>query len=372
MKKLVLPQLNDKGAQIVFAMLGAVVFVVIASNLLIPQTSALHISTSTVMLIGKYLTFALLALSLDLLWGYLGVLSLGHGAFFALGGYAFGMYLTRQIGDRGVYGNEILPDFMVFMNYDELPWFWYGFDNPIFAVLMVFLVPGVLAFLFGFFAFKSKVTGVYLSIITPALTFALSQLFLINDIGLGGSNGLTDFKDIFGFTLQSPYTRAALLAASFFALLIGYAICRAIICSKLGKIVISIKESESRVRFLGYKTVRFKLFVFVVSALLAAIAGALYVPQAGIINPDRFSTLASIELVVWVAIGGRGTLYGAVVGALIVNCANTYFTSAFAEYWLYFLGALFILSTLFMPKGVTGLFEKINLKRFKMPFGKQI
>ncbi|MDR3345877.1 MAG: urea ABC transporter permease subunit UrtC [Campylobacteraceae bacterium] len=360
---------NDKGGKIVFSVLFALVIIISASNLLIPEASLFHISTSTVMLIGRYLAFALLALSLDLLWGYLGVLSLGHGAFFALGGYAFGMYLMRQIGDRGVYGDPVLPDFMVFMSYKELPWFWHGFDNPAFAIVMVLLIPSLLAFVFGFFAFKSKVTGVYLSIITQALTFALLQIFLLNDMGLGGSNGLTDFKDIFGFNLQSPYTRITLLIVSFLALFGGYAICRAIINSKFGRIVISIRDSERRVGFLGYKIVHYKLFIFVISALLAGIAGALYVPQIGIINPDTFKPVFSIELVIWVAIGGRGTLYGAIIGAFAVSYANTYFTSALAEYWLYVLGAMFILVTLLLPKGIAGLFVKMSTLRLKVPFG---
>jgi urea transport system permease protein len=350
---------SDRGGRIVFAILGAVVAYVAAANLLLPEGSLLHISTSTVMLLGKYLAFALLALSLDLLWGYMGVLSLGHGAFFALGGYAWAMYLMRQIGERGVYGDPLLPDFMVFMNYQELPWFWMGFDNPLFAALMVLMVPGALAFGFGYFVFKSKVGGVYLSIITQALTFALSQLFLMNDVGLGGSNGLTDFKDIFGLSLQSPAVRVGLLVTSFAALLGGYLLCRFIVTSKLGRIVVSIRDSEARVGFLGYQVTRFKIFVFVTSALLAGVAGALYVPQVGIINPDRFGTLASIELVIWVAVGGRGTLWGAIIGAFAVNFASTYFTSVFAESWFFVLGALFVLTTLFLPQGIAGLLGKV-------------
>jgi urea transport system permease protein len=330
------------------------------SNLLFSEASFFRVSDYSIALLGKYIALALFALSLDLLWGYLGVLSLGHGAFFALGAYAFAAYLMRQIGDRGVYGNPVLPDFMVFMNYRELPWFWFGFDNPFYAVLMVLLVPGTLAFVFGFLAFKSKVTGVYLSIITQALTFVLWLAFALNDIGFGGSNGLTDFKDIFGFDLQSPFVRVALMVSSFAALAIGYAICRFIARSKLGRIVVSIRDSESRVGFLGYQTARYKLFIFVVAALLAGVAGALYAPQVGIINPDRFSTLASIEIVVCVAVGGRGTLYGAIIGAFAVNFASTYFTSALAEYWLYALGGLFVLSTLFLPKGIAGALERLT------------
>ncbi|KAB7884271.1 urea ABC transporter permease subunit UrtC [Poseidonibacter ostreae] len=353
---------NDKGGKIVLGTLFAVVLLVSILNLLVPETSVFHVSTFTVTLLGKYLAFALLALALDLVWGYLGVLSLGHGAFFALGGYAMGMYLMRQIGDRGVYGNAELPDFMVFMNLKELPWFWYGFDNPLFAFLMVMFVPAILAFVFGWLAFKSRVTGVYLSIITQALTYALMLAFFRNDMGFGGNNGLTDFKDILGFDLQSDGTRIALLIISYFALLGGYLLCRFIMNSRLGRVVISIRDSESRVRFIGYQVEQFKLFIFIVSAVLAAIAGALYVPQVGIINPGVFSPLFSIELVIWVAVGGRGTLYGAIIGAIIVNFASSYFTSALPEVWLYALGGLFVLVTLYLPKGVVGLISNIKEK----------
>jgi urea transport system permease protein len=296
-------------------------------------------------------------------WGYLGILSLGHGAFFALGGYAWAMYLMREIGDRGVYGNPELPDFMVFMNLQELPWFWYGFDNPLFAFFMVMFVPGLLAFVFGWLAFRSRVTGVYLSIITQALTYALMLAFFRNDMGFGGNNGLTDFKDILGFSLQEDSTRIALLIISFLALVGGYLIARYIMNSRLGRVSMAIRDGESRVRFLGYRVDHFKLFIFVVSAMMAGVAGALYVPQVGIINPGVFSPLFSIELVIWVAIGGRGTLYGAIIGAFVVNYASTYFTSAFPEIWLYFLGGLFVLVTLFLPKGIVGLIKKIKLKK---------
>ena len=358
---------KDKGGKIVLSSLFVIVTLVSILNLLVPQSSVFHVSTFTVTLLGKYLAFALLALALDLVWGYLGVLSLGHGAFFALGGYAMGMYLMRQIGDRGVYGNTELPDFMVFMNLQELPWFWYGFDNPLFAFLMVMSVPAILAFIFGWLAFKSRVTGVYLSIITQALTYALMLAFFRNDMGFGGNNGLTDFKDILGFDLQSDGTRIGLLIISYFALLGGYLLCRFIMNSRLGRVVISIRDAESRVRFIGYQVEQFKLFIFVVSAILAAIAGALYVPQVGIINPGVFSPLFSIELVIWVAVGGRGTLYGAIIGAIIVNFASSYFTSALPEVWLYALGGLFVLVTLYLPKGVVGLIinikEKMNNKK---------
>ena len=365
-KSLVLKILeNDKGGKIVLSTLAVVVFVVSFCNLFVPVDSVFHISTFTVTILGKYLAFALLALALDLVWGYLGVLSLGHGAFFALGGYGLAMYLMRQIGDRGVYGNPDLPDFMVFMNLKELPWFWYGFDNPLFAFFMIMAIPAILAFIFGWFAFKSRVTGVYLSIITQALTYALMLAFFRNDMGFGGNNGLTDFKDILGFDLQSDTTRVGLLIVTFLFLTLGYLICRFIINSKLGRVVISIRDAESRVRFLGYKVEQYKLFIFVVSAILAAIAGALYVPQVGIINPGVFSPLFSIELVIWVAIGGRGTLYGAIIGAMLVSFASTYFTSALPEVWLYALGGLFVVSTLYLPAGVVGLISKLTGKMKK-------
>ncbi|WP_323596262.1 urea ABC transporter permease subunit UrtC [Aliarcobacter butzleri] len=353
---------NDKGGKIVLSILAVVVFVVSFCNLVVPSDSVFHISTFTVTLLGKYLAFALLALALDLVWGYLGVLSLGHGAFFALGGYAWAMYLMRQIGDRGVYGNAEMPDFMVFMNLKELPWFWLGFDNPLFAFLMVMFVPAFLTFIFGWFAFKSRVTGVYLSIITQALTYALMLAFFRNDMGFGGNNGLTDFKDILGFDLSTDTTRVGLLIITFLSLVLGYLICRFIINSRLGRVVISIRDAESRVRFLGYRVEQYKLFIFVVSAVLAGIAGALYVPQVGIINPGVFSPLFSIELVIWVAIGGRGTLYGAIIGAIVVSLASSYFTSVLPEVWLYALGALFVIVTLYLPKGVVGIFSTLNSK----------
>ena len=356
---------NDKGGKIVLSILAIVVAYVSFANLFISPDSTFYISTYTVTLLGKYLAFALLALALDLVWGYIGILSLGHGAFFALGGYAMGMYLMRQIGDRGVYGNAELPDFMVFMNLKELPWFWYGFDNPLFTLIMIMFVPGLLAFIFGYLAFRSRVTGVYLSIITQAMTYALMLAFFRNDMGFGGNNGLTDFKDILGFDLQSGGTRITLLITSFLALLVGYLIARFIMNSRLGRVCIAIRDGESRTRFIGYRVEQYKLFIFVVSASMAGVAGALYVPQVGIINPGVFSPLFSIELVIWVAIGGRGTLYGAIVGAFIVNYASTYFTSALPEVWLYALGGLFVVVTLFLPKGVVGLLSKITFKKDK-------
>ena len=340
------------------AIAGLLLLVLVpALNLAVETGSALHIPDYLIPLFGKYACYALLALSLDLVWGYVGILSLGHGAFFALGGYAFGMYLMRSIGNRGVYGNSLLPDFMVFLNWKELPWYWYGFDNFGFAVLMALAVPGLLAFVFGWFAFRSRITGVYLSIITQAMTFALMLAFFRNEMGFGGNNGLTDFKDLLGIDLQARETRVGLYLLSVLTLGASYLICRFIITSKFGRLLPAIRDAESRVRFLGYSVAHCKLFVFVVSATLAGLAGALYVPQVGIINPSEFSPANSIEIAVWVAVGGRGTLFGPILGAVLVNGMKTYFTSAVPDAWLFFLGALFILVTLFFPKGIVGLLE---------------
>ncbi|MCP5371730.1 MAG: urea ABC transporter permease subunit UrtC [Hyphomicrobiales bacterium] len=346
--------INQRGGQVLLACMVALAVGVPALNLMVPASSAFHVPDYMVGLVGKYLCFALLAMALDLVWGYCGILSLGHGAFFALGGYAMGMHLMRQIGDRGVYGNAELPDFMVFLNWKELPWYWHGFDVFPFAMLMVMAVPGVLAFVFGWFAFRSRVTGVYLSIITQAMTFALMLAFFRNDMGFGGNNGLTDFKDLLGFDLQAPGVRAALFAASAMAVALAYLLCRAITASRLGRVLLAIRDAESRARFLGYRVEYYKLFTFTVSAVLAGIAGALYVPQVGIINPSEFAPAASIEVVIWVAVGGRGTLYGAVLGAMLVNYAKTYFTGTLPELWLYMLGGLFVATTIFLPKGIVG------------------
>lgn len=346
--------LGRLGVAFLAALVAAAVMVPIL-NLSLPPSSAWHVSTTTVVLFGKYLCYALLALSIDLVWGYCGILSLGHGAFFALGGYAMGMHLMREIGSRGVYGNPVLPDFMVFLNWKELPWYWYGFDQLWFALLMVVLVPGALAFVFGAFAFRSRVTGVYLSIITQAMTFALMLAFFRNDMGLGGNNGLTDFKDVLGIDLQSDATRCGLFALSAVALAGGFLLCRAIVASKLGKVLVAVRDAESRTRFIGYRVEHYKLFVFTVSAMMAGVAGALYVPQVGIINPSEFAPANSIEAVIWVAVGGRGTLVGAAIGALVVNIGKSWFTGALPELWLFALGGLFIFVTLFLPKGLLGL-----------------
>ena len=344
----------DRRISIAIALLLAVAVLVPLANLALPETSALHVPTYLMSLFGKYLTYALLALALDLVWGYCGILSLGHGAFFALGGYAMGMYLMRQIGSRGTYGNPILPDFMVFLNWKELPWFWYGFDQFWFAMLMVLAAPGLLAFVFGWFAFRSRVNGVYLSIITQAMTYALLLAFFRNDMGFGGNNGLTDFKDILGFNIQADGTRAVLFATTAVFLALALMLSSAIVRSKFGKVLVGVRDAESRTRFLGYRVEHMKLFVFVVSAMMAGIAGALYVPQIGIINPGEFAPANSIEVVIWTAVGGRATLIGPIIGAILVNGGKTIFTGLFPDFWLFALGGLFVAVTLFLPKGIVG------------------
>lgn len=354
---------KDRGG---FSVLGTVwifVLLMIAGNAFFKDGSALYVGSNTITLFGKYLCYALLAVSLDLIWGYLGILSLGHAAFFGLGGYVMGMYLMRQIGARGVYGNPELPDFMVFLNWHELPWYWYGVNHFWFAAILILLVPGALAFIFGFFAFRSRVGGVYLSIITQSLTFALALAFFRNETGFGGNNGLTDFKDILGFSLASDATRDVLLFLSALALTFGYLLCRYLMRLRLGKVTIAIRDAESRTRFMGYRVEYFKLAIFTVAAMLAGVAGALYVPQVGIINPGEFNPINSIEIVIWVAVGGRASLYGAIVGAILVNYAKTVFTGIFPDGWLYALGLIFVLVTLFLPKGIVGIIGMIRAKQ---------
>jgi urea transport system permease protein len=352
------PRLFDRSALILVGALAALAIFVPLLTLAVPESSSFHITTYTVALLGKYMTYAMLALAVDLVWGYCGILTLGHSAFFALGGYAIGMYLMREIGSRGVYGNPLLPDFMVFLNWKELPWYWHGFDMFWFAAFMVVLAPGILALVFGWLAFRSRVTGVYLSIITQALTYALMLAFFRNDMGFGGNNGFTDFKELLGFDLHSPATRVGLFVASAVTLALAYSICRYVVLSRAGRVIEAVRDAESRARFLGYRVESYKLWVFVFSAALAGVAGALYVPQVGIINPGEFAPLNSIEVVIWVAIGGRGTLYGAVVGALLVNYAKTFLTGALPEMWLYALGALFVLVTVFLPRGIVGIWRR--------------
>ncbi len=325
-----------------------------ALNLFTAAASPVHVPTYVVSLVGKYLCFAILALAVDLVWGYAGILSLGHAAFFALGGYAMGMYLMLQIGGRGQYGMA-LPDFMVFLNWKELPWYWQGFQWFPFAILMAMLVPGVLAAVFGWLAFRSRVTGVYLSIITQALTYALLLAFFRNDMGFGGNNGLTDFKELLGFPLAADSTRVGLLVITALMLCALFLLARAVTLSRFGKVLIAVRDTESRTRFLGYRPEHYKLVVWTLSAVMAGIGGALYVPQVGIINPGEFAPAGSIEAVIWVAVGGRGTLYGAILGAVLVNAAKTVFTGQLPELWLFALGGLFIGVTLFLPQGIVGL-----------------
>jgi urea transport system permease protein len=350
------------------ALLGGATLLAVL-NLATAETAALHVPTYVVSLVGKYLCYAMLALAVDLVWGFAGILSLGHAAFFAVGGYAMGMYLMRSIAGRGVYGNAVLPDFMVFLNWKSLPWYWYGFDNPAFAILMALLVPALLALVFGWFAFRSRVQGVYLSIITQALTYALMLAFFRNDMGFGGNNGLTDFKDIFGLRLQADTTRAGLLLASAIMLALQLLLARAVIGSRFGKVLVAVRDAEARTRFLGYRPETYKLFVWVASAVMAGIGGALYVPQVGIINPSEFAPGNSIEAVIWVAVGGRGTLVGAILGAVLVNLAKTWFTGVLPEVWLFALGALFILVTLLLPGGVLGLFGRRTPRPTPAPAG---
>ena len=351
---------HERGGWAFLAVLLAAIVVVPFANLMVPESSVFHLSTYTVTLLGKYLCYALLAIALDLVWGYCGILSLGHGAFFALGGYAMGMYLMRQVGSRGVYGHPELPDFMVFLDWESLPWYWLGFEQFWFAMLMVMFVPGLLAFVFGWLAFRSRVSGVYLSIMTQALTYALMLAFFRNEMGFGGNNGLTDFKDILGASLQADTTRVLLFVSSAVALATGYLLCRYIVTSKLGRVVTAVRDAEARTRFIGYQVELYQVWIFTVSAVIAGIAGALYVPQVGIINPSEFQPLNSIELVVWVALGGRGTLYGAALGAGLVNYFKTVLTGALPEVWLFVLGALFVVVTVLLPKGVVGMWNQLT------------
>ena len=346
-----------KTAWIMPAILVGAVAPLAGMNLAVPEGAPLHASAYLISLAGKYLCYAILALSLDLVWGYAGILSLGHGAFFALGGYAMGMHLMREIGARGVYGNARLPDFMVFLGWHDLPWYWSGFDHFAFTAVMAPLVPALLAFVFGWFAFRARVSGVYLSIMTQALTYALMLAFFRNDMGFGGNNGMTDFKDVLGLPLQADATRVLLMVLSALILAGAYALCCGIVSSRLGKVLVAIRESEARTRFLAYRPESYKLVVWVVSAAIAGIGGALYVAQVGIINPSEFAPANSIETVVWVAVGGRATLTGAILGAVLVNLGKTWFTGVLPEAWLYALGALFILTTLFLPRGIIGLFS---------------
>ncbi|MBF0481328.1 MAG: urea ABC transporter permease subunit UrtC [Desulfovibrionaceae bacterium] len=336
------------------AALGAAVLIVPVLNLALPADSALHAPDYLVALMGKFLCYAMVALAIDLIWGFTGILSLGHGMFFALGGYAMGMHLMRGIAGEGVYRSD-LPDFMVFLDWKELPWYWHGFEHFWFAMLMAVLVPGAFALVFGFFAFRSRIKGVYFSIITQAMTYAAMLLFFRNNTGFGGNNGLTDFKRLLGFSLLESGTKVGLYVASALALAGTFLLCRFVTVSKLGRVLIAIRDAESRVMFSGYDPLRYKLFVWTLSAVLCGVAGALYAPQVGIINPSEMHPGNSIEMAIWAAVGGRGTLIGPIIGAWLVNGAKSVFTVAFPDLWLYFLGAIFIATTLFLPAGIVGL-----------------
>jgi urea transport system permease protein len=336
-----------------------------AAHLLLPETHPLHVSSFSIALLGKILCYAIVAVAMDLIWGYGGILSLGHGLFFALGGYAFGMYLMRAIGRDGVYQSD-LPDFMVFLDWKELPWYWLGTDHFLWSVALVLLVPALLAFVFGYFAFRSRIKGVYFSIITQALTFAFMLLFFRNETGFGGNNGFTDFKRILGYPITAPETRVALFAASALALMLALLLARYLVTSKFGRVLTAIRDAESRVMFMGYNPLYYKLFAWTLSAVMAAVAGALYVPQVGIINPSEMSPANSIEIAIWVAVGGRGTLIGPVLGAALVNLAKSWFTVAFPEYWLFFLGLMFVVVTLWLPQGIVGLYSKL-VQRLRAP-----
>jgi len=353
-----LPRLWSPRAWGILGVAAVVLLVVVpVCNLFVPAGSAFHLSDYTVTLVGKIMCYAIVALAMDLIWGYAGILSLGHGLFFALGGYAMGMYLMRSIGRDGVYKSD-LPDFMVFLDWKAYPWFWSFTDHFWYAALLVVLVPGVLAFVFGYFAFRSRIKGVYFSIITQALTYAFMLLFFRNDTGFGGNNGFTDFKRILGFPITAPETRMALFMLTAAALIGFLCLGRAIVTSKLGRVLTAIRDAETRVMFSGYNPLWFKLFVWTLSAVICGIAGALYVPQVGIINPSEMSPANSIEIAIWTAVGGRGTLVGPVVGAAVVNLGKSWFTQALPEYWLYVLGLLFILVTLYLPRGLAGLWTR--------------
>ena len=353
-------QLHSPRQWAMFAAIGVfLVGVVPALNMSVAPGSALHVPDYLIPLLGKFVCFMLVAIAMDLVWGFAGILSLGHGVFFALGGYCMGMYLMRAIGKEGVYRSE-LPDFMVFLDWKELPWYWHGFDNFAFAAFMALFVPALVAAVFGFYAFRSRIRGVYFSIITQAMTFAMMLLMFRNDTGFGGNNGLTDFKRILGLPLHNQGTKLNLYIASCVALLLGYLVCRFIVTSRLGRVLIAIRDQEDRVRFAGYNPVNYKLFAWTTSAALCGLAGALYVPQVGIINPGELAPANSIEIAIWVAVGGRGTLVGAALGALIVNGSKSYLTAAYPDYWLFFLGGLFVVVTLFMPNGVLGLFSRVR------------
>ena len=349
--------LTGKSWSVLLATTIIVAVLVPVLNLLVPADSMFHLSDYAVQLVAKIMCYAICALAMDLIWGYTGILSLGHGMFFALGGYAMGMYLMRQIGRDGNYQSD-LPDFMVFLDWKALPWHWALSDSFIAQMLLVVLVPGLLAFVFGYFAFRSRIKGVYFSIITQAVTFAAMLLFFRNETGFGGNNGFTDFKRILGMPIATPGMRMTLFVLTGLTLIGFFLFARWLVTSKFGRVLQAIRDAETRVMFTGYDPLKYKLSIWVISAVMCGIAGALYVPQVGIINPSEMSPAASIEIAIWAAVGGRGTLIGPIVGAFFVNGAKSWFTQVFPEFWLYFLGALFIAVTLFLPHGIVGLLRR--------------
>ena len=352
------PLLSRAGWAAFFTALIAVCALAPALNLWVPEGSPFHLSGYMVTLLGKIMCYAICALAIDLIWGYTGILSLGHGLFFALGGYMMGMYLMRQIGREGSYQSE-LPDFMVFLDWKQLPWHWALSDSFVATLILIVAVPGLVAFVFGYFAFRSRIQGVYFSIITQALTFAAMLLFFRNETGFGGNNGFTDFKRILGLPLATPQMRMALFVLTGVALLGFFLLARWLVNAKFGRVLQAIRDAERRTMFCGYDPLPYKLTIWVISAMMCGVAGALYVPQVGIINPSEMSTGASIEMAVWAAVGGRATLIGPIVGAFLVNGAKSWLTVAAPEYWLFFLGGLFIVVTLFMPQGVVGLVRRV-------------
>jgi urea transport system permease protein len=354
--------LHDKRGWTAVAVVSLLLCVVVpVLSLAVPASSPLHVPDYLVALLGKFLCYGIVALAIDLIWGFTGILSLGHGVFFALGGYAMGMYLMLSIGAQGVY-KSALPDFMVFLDWKELPWFWRGFDNLAVASIAALVAPGLLAFAFGYFAFRSRIRGVYFSIITQALTYALMLLFFRNETGFGGNNGLTDFKSMYGYDLHKPSTKVTLYVLSALALLVSYLICRYVVTSKAGRVLRAIRDAESRAMFVGFNPTSYKLFAWTLSAVLCGLAGALYVPQVGIINPGEMQPANSIEMGIWVAVGGRATLFGAILGAFVVNGMRSFFTAAMPNAWLYVLGLLFIAVTLFFPDGLAGALGRVKRK----------
>jgi len=349
----------SKPAWVAFLVVSALCCITVPILNGLPADSPLHVPDYLVTLLGKFFCYAMVAVAMDMLWGYTGILSLGHGVFFALGGYAMGMYLMLAIGDAGVYRSK-LPDFMVFLDWKELPWFWRPFDSFGFALIACLLVPGVLAYCFGYLAFRSRIRGVYFSIITQALTYALMLLFFRNETGLGGNNGLTNYKHVYGYPLHEASTKLGLYVLSAAGLAAAFLLCRFVITSKAGRVLRAIRDAESRTMFAGYNPVGYKLFVYTLSAVICGFAGALYVPQVGIINPSELQPSNSIEMAIWVAVGGRGTLVGAPIGAFVVNGAKSWFTVALPDLWLYMLGILFVAVTLFFPQGIAGVLAKVR------------